>query len=371
MEATPPNNMKSFVVKSKVRDFTVNFVDNYGFVDKLIESPHYVCLVGRKVYSLYKDKLFNIFPKENILVLDLDEERKTMETVLTIYKELLDRTAKKNLTIISFGGGINQDVTGFAASTLYRGVNWIYVPTTLLAMADSAIGLKTSLNYNKYKNVIGTFYPPSEIYINVDFLDTLEKIDYVSGIGEIVKLLLMDKDSINKLDLILKKTNILRDRKDKKAISGIIEEAMKIKMGYMEGDEFDRGRRNLLNYGHEFGHALEPASGYKIPHGIAVMIGIIFANYVSFKRSLLSRQLFETINDDLLLQNILSTGLKYEKEFFNENTILTNMKKDKKRISEGLVLVLPQKDLSLTKVNDLSIDEFHYGIIELVNLLNI
>ncbi|MBU3978903.1 hypothetical protein KKF69_02520 [Patescibacteria group bacterium] len=363
--------MKSFVIKSKVRDFTVSFVDNYDFIDRLIESSHYIVIVGRKVYGLYKDKLFNIFPKENILVLDLDEERKTMETVLAIYKKLLNISAKKNLTIISFGGGINQDVTGFAASTLYRGVNWIYVPTTLLSMADSAIGLKTSLNFNKYKNVIGTFYPPSKIYINVDFLDTLEKIDYLSGIGEIVKLLLMDKDSINKLDLVLKKTNILREREDKKANSEIIEEAMKIKLSYMDGDEFDMGRRNLLNYGHEFGHALEPASGYKIPHGIAVMIGIIFANYVSFKRGLLSKKIFEKLNNELLVPNILSTGLKYEKTFFNKDTILANMKKDKKRISEGLVLVLPQRDLSLLKVNDLSIDELHEGIIELVHLLHI
>lgn len=371
MEVIPPNNMNSFVVKSKAGDFTVNFVDNYSFIKKLIKSPHYICLVGRKVYGLYKDKLFKIFPKENILVLDLDEERKTMKTVHIIYKELLSRAAKKNLTIISFGGGINQDVTGFAASTLYRGVNWVYVPTTLLAMADSAIGLKTSLNFNKYKNVIGSFYPPSEIYVNVNFLDTLDKVDFLSGVGEIVKLFLIDKDSTNKLDLILKKINILKERKDKKAISEIIENAMKIKLGYMEGDEFDRGRRNLLNYGHEFGHALEPASDYEIPHGIAVMIGIIFANYVSLKRGLLNKNLYDFLNTKLLLPNILHTGLKLKKEFFNKNTILTNMKKDKKRISEGLVLVLPQKDLSLIKVNDLSIDELHYGTIELVDLLNI
>jgi len=363
--------MKSFVVKSKVKDFKVNFVEDYKFVEKLIESPHYVAIVDKKVYGLYKDKIFNIFPKENILVLEFNEEGKTIETVLAIHKKLLDRTAKKNLTIISFGGGINQDVVGFAASTLYRGVNWIYIPTTLLAMADSAIGLKTSLNFNKYKNVLGTFYPPSEIYINVNFLDTLDKVDYLGGVGEIVKLLFMDKDSINKLHVILKKTNILRERKDKKAISEIIGEAMKIKLTYMEGDEFDRGRRNLLNYGHEFGHALEPASNYKIPHGIAVMIGIIFANYVSLKRGLLNKKLFEDINNKLLLPNILSTDLKFEKEFFNKNTILTNMKKDKKRVGEGLVLVLPKKDLSLLKINDLSIDELHESIIELTHLLHI
>lgn len=361
--------MNSFIIKSKVKDFRVNFVNNYNFIEKLIESDHYIVITGEKVYGLYKNKLFNRFPKENLLVLNLDEQRKTLETVVTIYEKLLDRAAKKNMTIISFGGGINQDVTGFAASTLYRGVNWVYVPTTLLAMADSAIGLKTSLNFSKYKNVLGTFYPPSEIYINVNFLDTLEKIDYQSGVGEIVKLLLMDKNSINKLDVISKKTNIIKERKNKKAISEIIEEAMKIKLNYMEGDEFDMGRRNLLNYGHEFGHALEPASAYIIPHGIAVMMGMMFANFISFKRGLLSKDVYSSINNKLLLSNILSTGLKFEKKFFQENTIINNMKKDKKRISKGLVLVLPRKDLSLVKINNLNVDEIHEGIIELMNCL--
>lgn len=363
--------MKNFTIKSKIGDFSVNFVDDFKFIDKLTSNPNYIVIVGSVVYSLYKDKLFNLFPPENILVLELDESKKTLETSLLIYKSLLEKSAKKNMTIISFGGGINQDVVGFAASTLYRGINWIYVPTTLLAMADSAIGLKTSLNFHNFKNVLGTFYPPSGIYINAEFLDTLKNADYKSGIGEIIKLLLMDENSLNKLDHILQFSKALNAKKDKKAIIEIIGKVMKIKLSYMEGDEFDFGRRNLLNYGHEFGHALEPASDYYIPHGIAVMIGIIFANYISFKRGVLPRKIYDELNNKLLLPNILSSGLKLNKKYFAPETILNNMKKDKKRISNGLILVLPRKDLSLQKINDLSIDELREGVIELLQLLNI
>lgn len=361
--------MKNFTIKSKVKNFTVFFEDDFKFIDKIKNLNHYMIITDENVYELYREKIFKLFPHDKIIILPLDESTKTMESVLSIYKKLLNKVAKKNMTIISFGGGINQDVVGFAVSTLYRGINWIYVPTTLLAMADSAIGLKTSLNFDNYKNVLGTFYPPNEIFINVDFLDSLKQTDYASGIGEIIKLLLMDDNSINNLDLIIKNSQTLRNRKNKKEIIEIIGNAMKIKLSYMEGDEFDLGRRNLLNYGHEFGHALEPASDYAVPHGIAVMIGIIFANFISLKRGHLNKKNYEEINRKLLLPNIKFTGIKLEKKFFDKDSILHNMKKDKKRISEGLVLVLPIKDLSLLKINDLSIDELHEGIIELVKFL--
>lgn len=359
------------IINSKIKDFEVEFTDDLDFINKFSKLEPFVVIVGLNVYSIYKKKIFNKFPKENIIVLKLGEENKTIDTVTKIHKELLEKVAKKNLTIISFGGGINQDVVGFAASTLYRGVNWIYVPTTLLAMADSAIGLKTSLNLKYYKNVIGTFYPPTKIFINVDFLKTLPKLNYYSGVGEIIKFYLMQRNAISNLKETLKKINELKDSNNKKKILRIIEESIKIKLSYMEGDEFDTGRRNLLNYGHEFGHALEPASHYEIPHGVAILIGIIFANTVSYKRGLIREDIYNYLNNKLLIPNIPVDVLKLKKKYFDKDTILENMKKDKKRIGEGLVLVLPQKDFSLIKVNDLTIDEYESSLIELETLIGI
>src|SRR3989338_4299531 len=256
--------MDKLIIKSRIRDFSVEFVDDFSFVDELLDIKNYVVITGQTVYKYYKDVIFCRFPKDRLIILKLDEQRKTLSTVTEIYKKLLPLTAKKNLTLISFGGGINQDVTGFVASTLYRGINWIFIPTTLLAMADSAIGLKTSLNHESCKNVLGTFYPPTRIFINTDFLKTLKKTDFISGVGEIIKLMLMKNKPLKSLDDSIKKIEKLKLNNDKKFITNIIKESIEIKKSYIEGDEFDLGKRNLLNYGHELGHALEAASNFKI-----------------------------------------------------------------------------------------------------------
>lgn len=358
-------------IKSKIKDFEVIFVQDFDFINEFLQMEHYVVVVGSNVYSIYKKNIFNKFPGDKVIVVELGEKNKTLDTVVKIYKKLLEKTAKKNLTVISFGGGINQDVVGFTTSTLYRGINWIYVPTTLLAMADSAIGLKTSLNLKHYKNVLGTFYPPSKVIINVDFLKTLPKLNYYSGVGEIIKFYLMKENALSDLPKTLKKIKSLKNNKNRKEILKIIEESMKIKLSYMEGDEFDTGRRNLLNYGHEFGHALEPASSFKIPHGVAILIGIIFANTVSFKRKMIDEKVFEDLNKLLLVPNIPKDVIDLKKRYFNRDLILENMKKDKKRIGNDLVLVLPQKDFSLVKVNNLGIDEYDSSLVELKKIIGI
>lgn len=358
-------------IKSKVKDFNVKFVEDFTFVDTFLKIPYYHIIVGSEVYKIYKKSIFDLFPKEKILTIEFDEKRKTINTAVEIYKKLLQVDGKKKLTLISFGGGINQDVTGFVASTLYRGINWIYVPTTLLAMADSSIGLKTSLNFESYKNLLGTFYPPSEIFIAVDFLKTLKKQDYASGVGEIMKLLLMKENAYRQLTKIRKKIQILHAYSDKRRITDIIKEAIKIKLSYMKGDEFDQGRRNLLNYGHEFGHALEPVSRYAVPHGIAIVIGMIFANHVSMKRGWIESELYDFLNENVFLPYIERSMIKLKREFFDDDALLSCMKKDKKRESQDLVLILPKGKLILDKVQDVRVEEFEEGLRETRKLLHI
>lgn len=363
--------MKTLTIHTKAKDFSVYFTHTFSFVDTLRTMTNYVVVVGEVVYKLYKKKLFDTFPKDTLIVLPLVEKHKTLDTAIRLYKKLLEKTAKRNISLISFGGGINQDVVGFVASTLYRGVNWIYVPTTLLAMADSAIGLKTSLNFESYKNMIGTFYPPTKIFINPHFLKTLPKQDYASGIGEIIKLLLMKKKAIQEIDTIIAKINNAKKATNIQAIEQIIQESIQIKLEYMLGDEYDFGKRNLLNYGHEFGHALEPASRYAIPHGIAVLIGILFANYISYKRAWISKKTLEYLSNNLLLPNIPFDAVQLEKAFFNRTLLLQNMRKDKKISGKELVLVLPEKDFSLCKVQDLHIHEFDDGLDYITTILPI
>jgi len=175
-------------ISSKIRDYTVYFTETTDFLRDLERFPQRCYVVDENVWRLYADSCLRDLDRTSVIIQPVNEERKNLASVQEIYDRLMERYAKRNMTLISIGGGIVQDITGFVASTLYRGINWVYVPTTLLAQADSCIGSKTSLNYKGFKNLIGTFYPPSEIFIYTPFLTTLTDMDFFSGLGEVVKL---------------------------------------------------------------------------------------------------------------------------------------------------------------------------------------
>ena len=180
-------------IKSNIRNYEVLFEKDYEFIKDLINIKNSIFIIDNNVYELYKDK-FRDIQNNNLFLFNAIEENKTFDYVKEIYDFLIKKSVKRNLTIISIGGGITQDITGFVASTLYRRVNWIFIPTTFLAITDSCIGSKTSVNYDKYKNIMGTFYPPQKIYINTDFLNTLKELDFYSGIGESIKFQLMKEE---------------------------------------------------------------------------------------------------------------------------------------------------------------------------------
>ncbi len=362
----PSNN---FIIPSKIKSFRVIFVKDLNFLKELRDIPTAVVICGKNVFRLYRKSVFDQFPRDRLIVMPLEEKNKNLDSVRFIYDKLLKYPFKKNLTVVSFGGGVNQDVVGFTVSTLYRGVNWIYVPTTLLAQADSAIGLKTSLNYRNFKNVLGTFYPPDKIYIHTGFLDTLPKRDYFSGLGEVTKLLLMEKNSYKNLENITEIIKSLTGKKDHKLQEKIIKECIRIKLEFMAGDEFDRGKRNLLNYGHELGHALESVSDYQIPHGSAVVIGMMFANLVAFRRGWMKSGLFDSLNSNIFLPQ-LSYGMILKNNFFSLSPLISAMKKDKKRTGNDLTLVLPKDNLDLIKITDYNTAEFKKNLKEFTLLLN-
>lgn len=339
-------------INSNIRNYEVLFEKDYEFLNDLINIKNSIFIIDKNVYELYKDKFKNI-QNDNLFLFNAIEENKTFDYVKDIYDFLIAKSVKRNLTIISMGGGITQDITGFVASTLYRGVNWIFVPTTFLAITDSCIGSKTSVNYDKYKNIMGTFYPPQKIYINTDFLNTLKELDFYSGIGETIKFQLMKEEYPKDFQKV---SNIIQNVVSN-TISrlDIIHDNMKVKLGYMEGDEFDLGRRNLLNYGHCFGHALETSSNYYVPHGIAVNIGMLFANILSFERELINENDMKFVNENILLPNIY---LKLREMDFNNKILLESMKNDKKRIGDFLTVIIPDKDFKMIKVDDVTDIEF-------------
>ena len=183
----------TLTIRSRLGDYPVRFAaGDFGFLDELAALPHPVLLADRKVYDLYREHWIGAFGDRPVYLLEAREENKTLEQAADIYEWIIDRfAARKNLNFISVGGGITQDVSGFVASTLFRGVAWHFVPTTLLAQVDSCIGGKTSLNFRHHKNLVGTFYPPRAVYIASRFTETLSPLELAGGYGEIIKFLLM------------------------------------------------------------------------------------------------------------------------------------------------------------------------------------
>lgn len=356
--------MTSLQIHSNLRDYTVSFEDSFNFLDSFREIEHKCVMIDRNVATLYRDQLDSVFKSDEVILFDAIEENKTLEYASVLIEQIIAQAAKKNLTVISIGGGITQDLTGFIASTLYRGVNWIFVPTTFLAQTDSCIGSKTSINFKSFKNLLGTFYPPSKIYINPAFLQTLTPLDFYSGIGETIKFQLMKEEENKNFDHIIE--TIDRAKEDRTKLLPLIEDNMRVKLSYMEGDEFDQGRRNLLNYGHCFGHALETVTDYYVPHGIAVTVGMIFANAVSLKRGWMGDAFFNHLNEKLYAPNI---PLLLEDSHFDREQLLQAMKNDKKRIGKALTVIIPDSAFVMQKMDDVSEEEFDSALTKTRNFL--
>jgi 3-dehydroquinate synthase len=350
--------MRVIKVKSRIRDYKVIFGEFPSFFNTIIgkEEKRAYYVIDKKVWDLYRSTYFKRLKRENIVLIRADEFNKSLKTVTSLYDELIERSAKKNIVLVSIGGGIIQDVSGFLASTIYRGIKWIYVPTTLLAQADSCIGGKTSLNYKGYKNLIGTFYPPAEIFIDTQFISTQKDVDLYSGIGEIGKLHIMGGNKY--LGSILKHLPEIISRRKEQLVDAIYNSLL-IKRRYIEADEFDQGERNLLNFGHCFGHALETASGFKIPHGQAVVAGMMLSNIVAEKRGWLPVELEEKLFDKLLAP-ILS--VKLHNYLLKEDKIISSMKKDKKRTGEKLPLITMGEGFKAVKVDDLDEEEIKLAL---------
>lgn len=288
-------------------------------------------LIERKItYVIIDENIITRYPFKEYLqpgrfyILKATEENKTMGKAEEIIDEIIKMDSKKNTLLIAIGGGIVQDLTCFIASILYRGINWVLVPTTLLAQTDSCIGSKSSINYKHFKNLVGTFYPPSEIIVSPTFLDSLTMKDYCSGLGEIVKIQLMISQD-NYRDFSDNVEKLLN--RDYNLLMTFVKRTLAYKKGLIEEDEFDAGIRNILNYGHTFGHAIETSTEYFVPHGQAVSIGILIANKISEKMGLITKQYEEEVFSTIV--KIISPEFK-KSQILETERIVSSMKMDKK-----------------------------------------
>lgn len=242
-----------------------------------------VLITDNQIDLLYKE----IFPSFEKILVAPGEISKTREEKARIEDLLLEKKIGKDGHIVALGGGSLLDLAGFVAATYMRGIRLSFIPTTLLAMVDAAIGGKVAVNTCFAKNSIGTFYNPEKIFIHTPFLNTLPEKEIRSGKAEMLKHGLIKDATYFHEVLSLKISNKL------------ILRSIEIKQQVVKEDPFDKDSRRILNFGHTLGHALEMRSNYKISHGEAVLIGMHFASYLSFKRGLLSQNDFLTIEKAL------------------------------------------------------------------------
>ena len=341
------------IIKSKQKDYSIYFVNSISFILKLKKIDNSFFVVDRNVYNNYSKYFKGI---KNISIVDAVEKNKNINTALKICEQIIKLDSKRNTTLISFGGGIIQDLTGFVSNVVYRGIKWIYVPTTLLSMCDSCVGGKTSLNYRNYKNLLGTFFPPNEIYVCSKFIKSLKIDDYYSGLGEVFKFNIMQ--GYDHFSIISDNINALVDRNDKLIEKSIIQ-SLDYKKRIVEKDEFDRGERIKLNFGHTFGHAIETITNYRIPHGTSVAIGCIMANYISYSRGLISNNYKNKCEINLLkIINIDKKKLNWDIEQF-----ITIMHSDKKQTSKSITIILKKgANGDLVIVNDVKKQEIKKAI---------
>ncbi|MGA2079060.1 MAG: AroB-related putative sugar phosphate phospholyase (cyclizing) [Holophaga sp.] len=282
---------EGFSVQSIFRTYSVAFDRDFPAALRGALRDGDVVLVDRQVRDLFPGALEGLPGTVRVLALDATEEQKSYENLVWILEDLIEQGFRKNHRLVAIGGGIVQDATAFIASILYRGVDWLFFPTTLLAQCDSCIGSKTSINFRAYKNQVGNFYPPAEIHICEAFLDTLPELAIRSGIGEMAHYFLVSGEA----DYRLFGAALDRCRADRDEMRRLIRRSLEIKKSYIERDEFDRGPRQVFNYGHSFGHALESVTHYAIPHGVAVSFGMDIANFISSRLGLIPSSLRDEI----------------------------------------------------------------------------
>ena len=238
-------------------------------IQALYDGCHVYVITDENLANIYKDELIkNLGNYEvKVVVTPAGEEAKSMATYEQVTKELLNSGICRGELLIAFGGGVIGDLTGFIAATLFRGLPFVQIPTSLISMVDSSIGGKTAINLDNHKNILGCFKQPEAVLIDVDLLKTLPIEELKSGFGEVIKhAAIMDENLLGEIEKLDDVREISED---------IIIQNIMIKKAVVEQDEFDNGKRMILNFGHTFGHIIELEKGLK--HGEAVLSGMLAA----------------------------------------------------------------------------------------------
>ncbi|MFT6836058.1 MAG: 3-dehydroquinate synthase [Francisellaceae bacterium] len=344
-------------VELKDRSYPIYFLDNddvaYNIFNQ-IKTKHILIVTNETIAPLYlsfwkgllEDNGFNV---ESCILPD-GESFKNWQTLNKIFDVLLEKSYSRNSTLVALGGGVIGDMTGYAAASYQRGIHFVQVPTTLLAQVDSSVGGKTAINHPLGKNMIGAFYQPDAVYIQISVLKTLSRREFSSGLAEVIKYgCLSDYDFFCYLEKNIE--DIMLFNKD--ALKYTIQKCCQIKASIVAEDETEKtGRRALLNFGHTFGHAIEAKQKYTgLLHGEAIAVGMLMATKLSISLGLIESDFYVRLKQLLIKANLpvsVPDGISVD-------DFIYFMRKDKKSSHGKIKLIILEKP-GLANLNS-NIDE--------------
>ena len=334
-------------VKNKNTDYSI-FIGN-GAINLLRKQIKKLCpktkkvglILDKKIPSRYKKEIKKQIKNYKIYVYEYlpNENLKSFAKANNLAEKLLKDNFGRSDTIIAAGGGIIGDFAGFVASILKRGVNFINLPSTLLAQVDSSVGGKTGINSKRGKNLIGSFYQPRIVISDIGLLKSLSKRDLICGFAEILKHSLIHDENFFKS--LKKNSESILKKFDFEIIKNVIMKSCKIKLYFVNQDEKEKNQRMILNFGHTFAHGIEAANRYsrKINHGEAVLMGMILSTRLSFRKKVCSRNTLNKIENIYKINNLP----KNLKNFFSKkgfDRIVDFMEVDKKNYDSKINLIL-------------------------------
>jgi len=309
-------------------------IEELGFKDRKI-----AIITDSNVQPLYgdaiKEQLSTVSKNVFIYAIPAGEENKNLKEIEKIYEYLIQNHFDRHDLLIALGGGVVGDMTGFAAATYLRGIAFVQIPTTLLAQCDSSIGGKTGVDFNAYKNMVGAFYMPKLVYMNVNVLKTLDGRQFASGFAEVMK-----HGLIKDLDFYLWLLDNMVEISDREidVLIEMIHRSCEVKKAVVEKDPTEKGDRALLNFGHTIGHAIEKYKNFELLHGECVALGCIAAAYISWKKEYISMEDYYEVRD-----MFVPFGLPISVEDIDIEEVIKLMKSDKKADSNKIRFILLKK----------------------------
>lgn len=316
----------------------VNLFSDITLYIQYCKSSKILLLLDERVADLYLSTILATLKAFDVktVILSHGERTKNWQSIEQIINALIEHDCDRNSTLISFGGGVIGDLGGMAASVYMRGINWLQIPTTLLAQVDSSIGGKTGCNYHGIKNILGTFYLPRAVITDIKLLDSLSAREYNSGLAEVVKYgMACDADFFAWLE----QNRYAIKNRESETLQLMIKRCVQIKSDIVALDIHDHDVRRVLNFGHTFAHALEAASGLQpYLHGEAVSLGMLLASRLAVNIGILQTDILDRLTDLLVY---LGLPIELDNAIYDHIELFSYMRFDKKRQGQKLQFILP------------------------------